>query len=94
MSAPLYIPYFLPSLVRFGNAGQAWQCFQVLIERVKKQLDAKKFAEFRQCGGAFLRGEMDAAAYHKEVRPFLRHKSPGKSLAIEAFMHDVGPHSC
>lgn len=40
---------------------------QVLVEKVKKQLDAKRFADFRQSIAAFMRGDADASAYHKRV---------------------------
>lgn len=41
---------------------------QVLVEKVKKQLDAKRFADFRQSIAAFMRGDADANAYHKRVQ--------------------------
>lgn len=40
---------------------------QALLEKVKRQLDAKRFVEFRQSVAAFMRGETDARAYHKIV---------------------------
>lgn len=40
---------------------------QALLEKVKRQLDAKRFMEFRQSVAAFMRGETDATVYHKIV---------------------------
>ena len=40
---------------------------QILIEKVKRQLDARRFAEFRQEAAKFLHGEINAEAYHQHV---------------------------
>ena len=37
------------------------------MEKVKRQLDARRFSEFRQSIAAFMRGDADARAYHKTV---------------------------
>lgn len=40
---------------------------QVLIEKVKRQLDAKKFGEFRAEAVRFASGDLSAAEYHTYV---------------------------
>lgn len=40
---------------------------QALIEKIKKQLDQKKFTEFRSEAGKFMSGSIDAATYHRQV---------------------------